>query len=415
MRSDKIKTLFFALLAFAFLNSCKDADDDVTGSDRTSYYISIGQFSTLNSAKNFRINLDMAITKQAIIQKVSDRSYMVLLGKYSSSYEAGKNAYSFYTKQLIEDYSIFKRGREVLDEFRNVLFVAKYQGRPSVYNLDLLAKKITVKWSRWGSKVVSLNCSYDRRVAFITAALAFGQRGGFPFIMDIRVLHLSREANEYEEMAQLGDGIQLYTYWEVQDSFKVNVSTIDSINSRIVKQKIFPFDLNGKLIRIVTRKYDILTNGFPLPPKRNPVYFSPNRRFQLRDAVFKNEHNFYIRDTQDKSEILVSTSSKKIADARWSEDGNFLFIVTQNITLNYGKRDLEPTGQLIVIDAVQKKQMNLFSGYRYGNILVHGNFLLFDERSNEVSKINILDYKKNIIHYTVSMPEGCGLNNLPLR
>jgi hypothetical protein len=415
MKTYKTKILFLALLSFVLFSSCKDTDDDLANSDLTSYYINIGQFSTLNSAKNFRINLDKEITKQAVIQKVGDEFYRVLLGRYSSSYIAGKTAYALRKKKLIDNYSIYKRGKEVLDEFRNILFVATYEGRPSVYNFDLLTKKTTAFWSRWGSRVVSLNSSNDRGVAFITTALAYGQRGGFPYIVDIRESRLDREKNECEEVAQLGDGVQLYTYWESPDTFKVNVSIIDTTNSRNVFQKIFPFSLDGKLSGIVNRQFDILKNGFPSPPKLNPIYFSPNNRFQLREAIFRNEYIYYIKDIKDKSDVLVATSKRKISDARWSEDGNYLFIITHNAAQNYGKKQSMSSGELIVIDAVQKKKVNVFSGFRYGNILVQGDFILFDERTGEISKINVLDYVNNEIYCTIAIPGGCGLNNLPLR
>ena len=414
MNITNSKILLAVLLVSVLFASCDTWHDDNSQSDQYSYYINIGEFSTLNSVKNYRIGLPKELNQKAVIQKISDRSYRLLVGKYISSYDAGKDAYRFYSNGLFRNYSIMKNGREVLDEFRNILFVAYFQGRPSVYELDILSKKIGMIWSRWGSKVISLNVSEGRQTAFILSALAFGKRGGLSYITDVRVFLLNREKNEYYEKSALGDGVQLYTYWENADTFKVNLTSIDSVNSRFIFQNIFPFDLNGKRANIHKRKFDLITDGFPLPPQRNPIYFSPNSRFQLRQSTFNNEHDIYLKDLHEKSEILVASSIRKIADARWSEDGNYLFLVTDNTVPSTGKRKAPPSGELIVINAVQKKQVNLFSGYRYKNILVHGDFLLFDERSSSTSKINILNYRQNKTFYTISMPGGCGLNNLPM-
>ncbi len=408
------KILFFVPVVLFLFTACKESGDGTPASDQNFYYINIGEFPTLNAVKNYRTGLSKEINDHANIQKISDHAYRLLVGKYGTSFQAGKEAYNYFSKNLIRDYSILKAGKNVLDEFRNILFVADFQGRPSVYQFDLLSKKSVIIWSRWGSKVASLNTTEDRKTAFITSVLSLGKRGGLPYLLDARIFLLNREKNEYYEKYQFGDGMQLYTYWENPDTFKVNLTSIDTVNSRIVYQKIFPFDRNGKAGSAVTREFDLVKNGFPLPPGRTPLYFSPNSRFQFRQTAFNNEYDIYLKDIQEKSEVLVATSSRKLADARWSEDGNYLFIVTVNVQTGIGKKKNEPSGELIVIDAQQKKQVNVFSGYRYKNILPHGNLLLFDERSNTSSKINILDFKRNEIIYTVTMPGGCGLNDLPL-
>lgn len=87
------------------------------------YSIKIGEFKDINSAKDFRIKLNRTIADSARIEKYSDNLYKVLIGRYISSYAAGKNAYRLNANGLIHSYNIMRDRHEILDEFRNVLFV----------------------------------------------------------------------------------------------------------------------------------------------------------------------------------------------------------------------------------------------------------------------------------------------------
>jgi len=395
-------------------SGCKESQFDGEDPGNDTYSIEIGEFTSLNNAKSYRLQLDKKIAEQGRIQKVNDRLYRVMLVKYRTSFEAGKDAYRFYRDSLIESYSIFRNGKETVDEFRNILFTANYDGRPSVYSFDLLTKRMKVFWSRWGNEVISLNNSKDRRGAFITSALSFGKRGGLSYILDVHVYYLNRDADYTEEVGDLGDGTQLYTYWEKEDTFKVNITTIDSINSRTIRQEIYPFSSFGKAEKTRVRNFDLLKEGFPSSPKRNPVLISPNNRFQLRQVISGINNYLYLKDVPEKSEELISSSKRKISDARWSDDGNYLFVITENKITARPSKKTEPTGELIVIDAKQKKRVMTFGGFRFANLLVQGNFLFFDKRLNEISQIGIYDFELNKFYHTISIPGGCGLFNMPM-
>jgi hypothetical protein len=394
------------------LNSCSEDQNDNT--DNKNYSIKIGEFTSLNNAKSYVLQLDKKILARGRILKANDRLYKVLLVKYQSSFEAGMEAFRFYRDSLIRSYSIYKNQKETVDDFRNLLFVANYDGRPSVYSFDLLKKGVKVIWSRWGSKVISFNTSFDRSSAFITSALSYGKRRGLPYILDVHLFFLNRAADYTEEVGDLGDGTQLYTYWEMKDTFKVNITSIDTVNSGTVSQEIYSFSSGGKPGKVTSRNFDLLKEGFPYPPKRNPALLSPGKRYQARQVVSVRNNYIYLKDLEEKSEVLISSSKRKIYDARWSDDGNYLFIVTENSLPVRIMKKSEPTGELIVVDARQMKQVITFSSFRFGNLLVQGNFLFFDERLNDLSRIGVYDFEQNKFYYTISIPGGCGLFNLPM-
>ncbi len=396
------------------LNGCTVSDHDIDQKNRITYSISFGEFKTQEDAAKLRSILGSKLNLSLRIEKTVKNKYQLLLGNFSSSYEAGETAYDLYSNSLIQDYRIVHKGKPVEDNFTNVLFVAKYLGRPSVYSYNLLTKQITVEWSRWGRKVISLNHSVDHKSAFITTVLGYGKQSGFPYIHEARVYLLKRGSDQADELAEPGDGVQLYTYWESSDSFKVNFSKIDSVNSKIVIQNIYSFDINGKSGLIQKRKYDLLKEGFPLAPKRKPVEFSPNKQFLFRNVRSNDESNIYLRNIKQRSEELVVTTKRNINDARWSEDGNYLFLITENQINNSKGVKSEKTGELIIIDAFKMKIVRFFSGFHFENVLVHGKLLFFDERLKDKAQIAVYDFTRDKLLNTISLYGGCGINNLPM-
>lgn len=405
------KTLF-AVLSFGVLISCSKPNPEVV--EAKLYSILLGEFSKYENAEEFKSKLSDDISKQIRIDKVDSKKFQVSLGRFSSSFDAGREAFKLYEDALIKQYTITKNGNETVDEFGEVLFVSNYEGRKSVYSFNLTTKKVKVVWSRWGNRVISLNQFKDRKKSFITTALGYDKQTGFPNIKEPRVFLLDREKIYPEEISELDDCVQLYTYWENNDTFKVNISYVDTVDSHIIHQKIFPFSLDGKSGDVKQRSFDILKHGFPQPPKRNPVFNSPNGQCQLRTGSNSGKLNLFIKSFKDRSETLVASTENEIMDARWSDDGDFLFIVTERKPLINALTKTPLAGELLIINTKEKKLIKMFTASKYENLLVQGKFLFFDERFKNTTQIRVYDYFKNSDYYTISLPGGSGLINLPM-
>ncbi len=396
------------------MSECTKSRNDIDQDYKIAYSISLGEFKTQEEAAKIKSTLENKLNSTLRIEKSNKNKYHLLLGKFTSSFEAGENAFNLYTNSLILDYKIVRNGKLVDDLFTNVLFVAKYLGRPSVYSYNLLTKQSSIEWSKWQRKVISLNYSPNKESAFITTAFSYGRESSFPYVHEVRIYFLNRANEQSDELAEPGDGVQLYTYWESNDTFKVNFTKLDTINSKIVLQNIYPFDINGKLGFIQNRKYDLLQHGFPTTPKRKPVYLSPNKNFQFRNVQSENESNIYLKNFKQRSEELVITTKRNINDARWSKDGNFLFIITNDSAVDSKGIKAEKTGELIIINAIKMKIVRIFSGFQFENVLVHGKLLFFDERLKDIAQIAVYDYTRDKLLNTIFVYGGCGLNNLPM-
>ena len=414
MNRKRSKILISFIFVTLILSECTISDHDINQNNKITYSILLGEFKTQEEAVKLKPILESKLNSTLRIAKTVKNKYQLLFSNFVSSFEAGESAFDLYSNSLIQDYKIVRNGKPVEDVFTNVLFVAKYLGRPSVYSFNLLTKQSSVEWSRWGRKVISLNHSIDNQSAFITTVLSYGRQSGFPYIHEARIYFLNRINDQADELAELGNGVQLYTYWESSDTFKVNYSMLDTVNSKIVIQNIYPFDIDGKSGLIQKRKFDLLKHGFPSVPRRDPVELSPSKEFQFRNVRSDGESNIYLRNLKQRSEELVVTTKRNINDARWSEDGNYLFIITDNQSVDSKGVKAEKTGELIIIDALRMKIIRIFSGFHFENVLVHGKLLFFDERLKDIAQIAVYDYTRDKLLNTISIYGGCGINNLPL-
>ena len=406
------KTFYISIISIAalfLLTSCKSNSGSTSGPNHFSIYL--GEFKSREQVDKFKSKLNPKLLDSLRVKKIDKNKFTLLYGHYSSSFEAGRAAFNFYLDSLITHYKIIDEGTPTLDNFANILFIAKYLEKPTVYSLNLVTKQTEIAWSRFTCQVVALNQTKDHEKAYISTVAGIDKQSGFSSIHGIRIFLYRRDEDEDEEIVDWEEGTQLYTYWEHEDTLKINHSFIDEADPKNVIQKIYAYNNDGKLENTKTRKYNLLKNGFPSIPRRTPNYASPNKRFQLRTVYSQGQYYFYIKDYDQHSEELIASSRRSVNDARWSIDSRYLFIVTDNIATTKSKT--EPTGELLVINVVERKLQRVFTGYRFENMLIQGRLLLYDKQFNQNSQISIYDYTKDRNYYTISMSGGCGLNNLP--
>lgn len=404
----KINTgkIFYSALIVVLLISCgKIKFEDETN---MKYAICLGEFGSYEDAEIFKSKIDFKLWYDLRIKQISDSKFVLLYGKYETSYEAGQKAFDLFNQSLINNYKIFKNDDYVRDQFANVLFVAKYSGRPSVYNFNLFTKQVKPLWSRWGRKVLMINHSKDASNVFITTVSSYKKKSSLPVIKDARLYNYSAAKNQVDEISEFGDGIQIYTFWENDDTFKVNFTFPDSLKPEILIQNIYSFDKEGKLGTVNKRTFNLIKDGFPKPPNLKPVVISPKGRFQMRNIKENGKGYIYLRDLTKNAELLVADYNGIVKNSFWTDDEKFLFIIVAII--KNGKQLSK--SELLIIDTEEMKLRRNYYGPINQNLLVHGNFLFFDEQIYDVTQIVVYDLKADSIYYKIQTPGGCGINYL---
>lgn len=406
MSGSNILKYSFLFLFLFILISCKPVETD---SEIEGFSICLGEFPHFDQAELFKSKLDIQLWSRTSIKSEEER-HLLLIGNFDSSFDAGNEALDLFRKGLITNYKIYEKGKFVYDDFTNVMFVARFQGRPSVYSYNMMTRQSRLFWSRWGRKVISLNHSADRSYLFFVTALGYGKQGSFSYVRDARAYRFKSSAEEVDELTELGTGLQIYTYWDAKDTFKVNFTKPDSINSDILIQEISSYLYDGKVIDHKKRTFSLTREGFPKPPSIQPRLLSGSMAKSIRLARHENLSYIYLRDLKEGSEVLIGSFSGELFDAKWSVDDNHLFLIVRNRIVKRGKT--EEQHDLMIIDTALKKLVRTFHSNYYQNLLVHGNFLFFDSRSGTDSFITIYDYQNDDVFDEIRLPGGCGINNL---
>ncbi len=399
----KLFKIIIIVINIWIINSCKPIETEVNENEK--YSISLGEFNTYDEADQFKTKTDFKLWRDLTIKQIEEKRFILIYGSFESSFDAGEKGFELLSESLVTNYKIFRLNNYVYDNYSNFMFIGKYQGRQSIYNFNLISQNVKQVWSRWGRKVITLNRTQNNQGLFFTTALGFGKQGSFPYIRDARLYIYRDTINNFEEIQEFGTGLQLYTYWENTDTFKVNFSKPDSINSNTIVQEIFSYDINGNRGYITKRTFNLIQEGFPKPPQIKPEYISPSKKKQIRVIDQDNKRYIYLRDIENKSEILVLQSDGKLSDIRWSRNSSYAIInLTDSKTLY--------SNELAVIDCNQKKIIKTFNSNKYINSLVHGNLLFFEEEYNYSNTIAIYNCEKDIILNRISIPGGCGIFNL---
>ena len=413
MTRRSIIKILITIIIISILCTCVGDTSDVGKITRNRFAISFLESNSLDEIEKLLSKLENFYPDGIQIEKVRENKYRLILGGFTTSFEAGKAAYELFADSIISSYSITYNNKKVYDGFANVLFLGYYLGRPSVYSYNLVTKQKTLEWSRWGKKVFTLNPNENNISAFITTTGGIYKKGSFPLLRDVQIYQLKFNDDQTIELEKLGDGAQLYTYWNKNNLFGVNFTKLDTLNPRKIEQIIYSFDKNGLSKPVEKRRYDLLKDGFPFPAEKIPLFNSPGGRFRLRLVSSNNLIDIYLKDFEERSEQLIISTSNRIKDVRWSNNQNFAFVVTEKID-NKRKAGKPAADELIILNAISKKTTKIFSGYRFENLLVHGKLLFFDERLDNIAQIAVYDYVKDKFITTVTNYGGCGLNNLPL-
>lgn len=394
--------IILAISAY-LLFSCKPVDVE---KEEKGFSICLGEFKSFDEADLFKSKVDLSLWTQLRIRSEEKTKHYLLFGEFSTSFSAGQKAFELLNKSSILNYKIYKEGKYVRDDFSNLFFIAKYQGRPSIYNYDLLQKKSKLFWSRWGRKVLTLNHSKENVESFFTTALGYGKQGSFPYVRDVRVYKYDSSVNDVNELAELGTGFQIYTYWESFDTFKVNITKADSISSDFVIQNIYSFNLAGTEYEVKTRNFSITNAGFPIPPIVPPSFFSNNLSSQIISKVDGLITYIYLKDIKNHSEVMVASGSGIIEKIKWADSDNFVFVklTPKNTTIK------KINSELLIIDCSKNKTTRIFNNIK--NLLVHGNFLFFDKDSPNGQNIIIYDFVNDFIYDEINLSGGSGINHL---
>lgn len=294
----------------------------------------------------------------------------------------------------------------------NFYFVGNRNGSPDIFHYNWNKKTYSPFFQSRKEKVVELFFNHRRDKAFVITASNFGKKGVFPFINNVKVYLMHPGNDSLQFLKALGDGLQVFSKWEDDNSFKVVLNNIDKTIAKYIEQQTVVYNTKGKLLFEENKRYDLEVEGYPPPLQNDPSNFS-SENFKIE----QNDSSIYLTNISSSEQLLISKIKYDLSKVEWSEDGNFLVFTTLDVSpSNETLYSREPkTSQLFIYSLKDKKLIKKFEGGGFKNFFIENNYLFFDDGFSDQSQIIIFDMLKQEEYDKINIENGCGIRSIPQR
>ncbi|MCU7493947.1 MAG: SPOR domain-containing protein [Ignavibacteria bacterium] len=413
-----MKWLLYLLSFSVFFISCgkKDKKEDT---NKGSYCLQLKSFGTKDSAEEYVRKLETKTNQPLSVTEIPGQQgkmlFLVRLGNFLSSYEAGMAAYRLLNSKVIDNYSVTRDMKSVPDEFSRVIIVGSSNGTSSLFEYDLKTGEKKKLWTRQGEIVIDLSYSSDMSGALFTTVGGFGRNSIFPYVDNVKVYRISLSDLKVSKLKSLGNGIQLYTNNDLGKAYRIIMNVFDRNKNTFVVQNTYTYDFQGRLISSEKKSFDLAKENYPLPPELVYDNRSPDNKNRFDVSLSKGSYSFSVTRVATSSGKNILTTAQRLNQAAWSPDGRYLIFSTldlspRNRTL-HGR--MPQTSKLYLYSENDGKIIKQWDGGGYKNFTLRGNLLLFDDDFSEKSHIIVYDYRNNRLIDTVAIDGGCGIRNIP--
>ena len=292
----------------------------------------------------------------------------------------------------------------VVKELDQLFFVGSSGSYTGIYRYDFSTDNYEMFWSARNEKVVKLLYSDDLRYIFFLTARSFGIKNGISFINDIKLYKLIPGLSMAEYVADIGNAIQIFAYWEDMN-FRIQFTSFDLRVATYINRTNQIYSPFGKLVRQTTDVFDFIKNGYPPFDAQTSSPVSPSGKF----GFTQNDSSLYFNIIPEQKEFFVDTIGEPINKITWSRDENYAFITT----LVENRSEREANSALIVYNTLSRKPEREWKSIGKINYLITNRYLIFDLFDGNKSSINVYGYKKFEDIKEISLRNGCGLTAVP--
>ena len=299
-------------------------------------------------------------------------------------------------------------------------FVGLIGGNPGIYKFiskvhqsgksDVNFNKF---WSKKNEKVIKLSYSPDKKSLFFLTAEDIGKKATLPYINDIRLYRISQDSSKAVFIKKIGNGLQVFTVWGQDKSFRIILNLFDRNSADFVIQQTSVFTGTGSLINFTSKKFNIFKEGYPQLEEKTGITSSPGSRYSIF-SIDSTLTSIFLQSNSDGKVKLITSTHNKLNLVDWSIDEKYLIFSTiispqRNKSAGPGNSN---TSKLYVYSIDNSKITNTIDVNDLKNIFVTGDLLIFDKGIQKNSNIQIINYKTLKPFYSIRLKGGSGLKNI---
>lgn len=299
-------------------------------------------------------------------------------------------------------------------------FVGMIDENPGVYKFisksnqsGIWEKNFSKFWSKRNEKVIKLSYSPNKKSLFFLTATDFDKKVVFPFINNIKLYQISLDSSKVNFIKKIGNGVQVFTMWGQDNTFRIILNTFDRNSADFVNQQTFIVNGTGKIVSINSKKFNIVKEGYPQIVERLGIASSPGSRYSIF-AIDSTQTSIYLQSNSDGKVYLITSTSQRLNQADWSLDEKYLVFSTINASRK-NKTASESTlnsPKIMIYSIDKKKIIKTLDAGGVKNFFMTGDLLIFDKGFQKNSFIEIINYKTLKPFYSIRLQDGCGLKSI---
>jgi hypothetical protein len=300
-------------------------------------------------------------------------------------------------------------------EIDEILFVGMIGNKAGLFKYDFSTNSHFEFWKNEKEEVVELSYSPNKKSVFLTTAVQSDKKGVFPFIDNVKLYSVNVNSGLVKFLENIGSGLQVFSFWENDSSFKVILNIMDVTVGKSVDQIRRTYNNSGKKLSEEKKKYDLAKLGYPQFPTIQKKLVSTDKKYSIMTVDSAQTFIYLIDPIKNNEKTLITNSNQKLNFVDWSNDGKFLFFSTLDISPgNETLYDEEPsTAKLFIFSLEDKKIVKVFEGGGIKNFLLNGDLLLFDDGFKDKAELLIFNFRAGKLIDNIKISGGCGLKRIP--
>jgi len=312
-----------------------------------------------------------------------------------------------------DKHTAVRPGQKAFGKNNYFFFVGNVNKNPGLYKYTFDKKESVKFWSNRNEKVIELSYSADGRFAFFLTAEKIGKLGIFSYLNNVKLYLLNAGSAEVSFIKTIGSGLQVFTSWESNSTFKIILNYPDKSVVSYVNQKTEFYNIFGKELVSETKTYDITKDGYPKPSLKMNMNFSFDDKYKIFYSDSAKEISIIQLATEKK--IFSFNTGQSLKRAAWTKDGDFLVFSTLDILQSNSTLYSEnaETSKIFIYSTRKAKVVKEWAGSGVKDFLIINNYLIFDDGFQNNSSIKIVEIKSQNNFDTIKINGGCGIRNIP--
>ncbi len=296
----------------------------------------------------------------------------------------------------------------------NFYFVGYINERPGIYKYDINRNTYSGFWSNENESIVELSHSPKGNRIFFLTAKDFGKAGVFPFIHNVKLYLLDQDSSKVNFVKSIGSGLQVFTAWETDNTFRVIINSFDKTVANYVNQHTLIYSEFGRKLVDETKTFDITKEGYPQPPVVKRKTKSPYGEY-LVAANDSQLTSIYLKNISNNKFYFIAKGDQKLNQINWMPDNKYVIISTLNISpRNNTLYNKQPeTSRIFLYSISDKKIIKEWDGGGVKNFILLNGMLIFDDGFSNKSSINIFNLNTLQMIKSIHVLGGCGIRNIP--